>query len=419
MNANALTCFPYRLALPNNGNATVRVEQKVNGVYQYFATQQTQTTSGIFELVFTPSNENIRISVNGTSGFALQQISLDRDNVDTLVNTYLVSRSYRYGFQGQEKDDEVKGAGNSVNYTFRMHDPRIGRFFVTDPLKKSFPWNSPYAFSENVVINAIELEGLETAHVYNVVGTGKNKTVKKSYDYDNYNKFNQRVYRYFDSQGEMYQEMVQKLDDKGKVLSYQTEKYAVDGDVNTKPYSLSNQTRGKETNWYDGTVFSPNWGEGGHDAANQGGWGGSKSRDIETGVKVMSGILAIGTGGASLLFAEGGVTVGGAIWTIAGIGSTVDDFTALADVKGISFLERTLGPYVGGAENVKAAKLVFGFVGSKVDAAKYLSSEGAEKSIALISMANSQGQTYYGVVDMTKTIEANKSKESNATKTNK
>ena len=68
---------------------------------------------------------------------------------------------YRYGFQGQEKDDEVKGEGNSLNYTFRMHDPRVGRFFAVDPLFRQYPWNSPYAFSENMPIQFNELEGLE------------------------------------------------------------------------------------------------------------------------------------------------------------------------------------------------------------------------------------------------------------------
>ncbi len=68
---------------------------------------------------------------------------------------------YRYGFQGQEKDDEVKGEGNSVNYTFRMHDPRVGRFFATDPLDWKFPYFSTYQFSGNRVIDAIEFEGLE------------------------------------------------------------------------------------------------------------------------------------------------------------------------------------------------------------------------------------------------------------------
>ncbi len=71
------------------------------------------------------------------------------------------SSSYRYGFQGQEKDNEIKGDGNSLNYTFRMHDPRVGRFFAIDPLFRKFPHNSPYAFSENRVIDGIELEGLE------------------------------------------------------------------------------------------------------------------------------------------------------------------------------------------------------------------------------------------------------------------
>lgn len=76
-------------------------------------------------------------------------------------NRHGSSNSYRYGFQGQEKDDELKGEGNSLNYTFRMHDPRVGRFLSRDPLSKNYPWNSDYSFSENRVIDGIELEGLE------------------------------------------------------------------------------------------------------------------------------------------------------------------------------------------------------------------------------------------------------------------
>jgi RHS repeat-associated protein len=71
------------------------------------------------------------------------------------------SPNYRYGFQGQEKDDELRGQGNSVNYKYRMHDARIGRFFAVDPLASKYPWNSTYAFSENRVIDGVELEGLE------------------------------------------------------------------------------------------------------------------------------------------------------------------------------------------------------------------------------------------------------------------
>jgi RHS repeat-associated protein len=71
------------------------------------------------------------------------------------------SPSYRYGFQGQEKDDEIKGSGNSLNFKFRMHDPRVGRFFAVDPLTKKYPFYTPYSFSGNKVIAYKELEGGE------------------------------------------------------------------------------------------------------------------------------------------------------------------------------------------------------------------------------------------------------------------
>ncbi len=69
--------------------------------------------------------------------------------------------TYRYGFQGQEQDDEIKGEGNSVNFKYRVHDPRIGRFLSLDPLSRRYPYYSPYAFSGNRVMDAIELEGAE------------------------------------------------------------------------------------------------------------------------------------------------------------------------------------------------------------------------------------------------------------------
>src|SRR5690606_24044439 len=94
-------------------------------------------------------------------------------------NRHANSSKYRYGFQGQEMDNEIKGEGNSINYTFRMHDPRVGRFFATDPLEPKYPWNSPYAFSENRVIDGVELEGLEYIH-YIVVLDKKGKPFYKA-----------------------------------------------------------------------------------------------------------------------------------------------------------------------------------------------------------------------------------------------
>jgi RHS repeat-associated protein len=72
------------------------------------------------------------------------------------------SEEYRYGFQNQEKDDEISGStGSHLSFKYRIHDARIGRFLSIDPLFKTYPWNSPYAFSENRLIDSRELEGLE------------------------------------------------------------------------------------------------------------------------------------------------------------------------------------------------------------------------------------------------------------------
>jgi RHS repeat-associated protein len=76
---------------------------------------------------------------------------------------------YRFGFQDQEVDDELKGEDNSVNYAFRMHDPRIGRFLSIDPLAFKFPYYSPYHFASNSTIISVELEGLENSIQINFV----------------------------------------------------------------------------------------------------------------------------------------------------------------------------------------------------------------------------------------------------------
>lgn len=77
-------------------------------------------------------------------------------------NRHESSESYRYGFNGKEKDDEIKGGeGDTYDYGFRMYDPRIGRFFSVDPLTAKFPSWSPYAYAFNNPILNIDLDGLE------------------------------------------------------------------------------------------------------------------------------------------------------------------------------------------------------------------------------------------------------------------
>ena len=69
--------------------------------------------------------------------------------------------NYRYGFNGKEKDDEVKGPGNQIDYGMRVYDPRIGKFLSVDPLTISYPMLTPYQFASNSPISNIDLDGLE------------------------------------------------------------------------------------------------------------------------------------------------------------------------------------------------------------------------------------------------------------------
>jgi RHS repeat-associated protein len=69
---------------------------------------------------------------------------------------------YRFSFNGKEKDIEGMGGGGSTyDYGFRIYNAQLGRFLSVDPLTKSYPWNSTYAFAENDVISCIDLDGLE------------------------------------------------------------------------------------------------------------------------------------------------------------------------------------------------------------------------------------------------------------------
>ena len=65
----------------------------------------------------------------------------------------------KFKFQGQEHVDDL--GLNWDSFKWRNHQPEIGRFFNVDPLADKYVYNSPYAFSENRVINGRELEGLE------------------------------------------------------------------------------------------------------------------------------------------------------------------------------------------------------------------------------------------------------------------
>ena len=133
----------------NNGNVEFYINDVLNRSFQDMYPDRPM----YLEIAFGESNKKVE------NLYIYKEVVKTSNVVET---THLVAKGdYRYAFQGQERDDEIKGRGNSYNYTYRMHDSRLGRFFAVDPLADDYPWNSSYAFSENRVIDGVELEGAE------------------------------------------------------------------------------------------------------------------------------------------------------------------------------------------------------------------------------------------------------------------
>ena len=78
--------------------------------------------------------------------------------------TYSAGNSYRYGFNGKENDNEVKGEGNLQDYGMRIYDPRVGKFLSVDPMTRKYPELTPYQFASNGPIAGVDLDGLENYH---------------------------------------------------------------------------------------------------------------------------------------------------------------------------------------------------------------------------------------------------------------
>ena len=68
------------------------------------------------------------------------------------------SPSYRYGFNGMEADDELKGSKNSYTAEFWEYDPKIIRKWNIDPVVKGY--ESPYVPFRNNPILFTDTDGL-------------------------------------------------------------------------------------------------------------------------------------------------------------------------------------------------------------------------------------------------------------------
>ena len=98
------------------------------------------------------------------------------------------SGSYRYGFNGKENDNEVKGEGNQQDYGIRIYDPRISKFLSVDSISKEYPWLTPYQFASNTPIQAVDLDGTEAFFVH---GTWSNSKTWAALSKENFRSINE------------------------------------------------------------------------------------------------------------------------------------------------------------------------------------------------------------------------------------
>ncbi len=89
--------------------------------------------------------------------------------------------SYKYGFNGMEKDDEAKGNGNSLDFGARIYDPRLGRWLSLDPLAAKYPYASPYNFALNTPVQAKDPDGKKVFFVNKELAQKVAKDLNKIY----------------------------------------------------------------------------------------------------------------------------------------------------------------------------------------------------------------------------------------------
>ena len=100
------------------------------------------------------------------SGVCLQNIFDYSPFGVTLDGRTMQGDGYRYGFNTQEKVDEISGSGNHFTALFWEYDTRLGRRWNTDPVVKTH--ESPFATFANNPIWFLDHKGADTVKVFSV-----------------------------------------------------------------------------------------------------------------------------------------------------------------------------------------------------------------------------------------------------------
>ncbi len=77
-----------------------------------------------------------------------------------------------------EKDDELKGEGNSYDFGARLFDPRVARWFKCDPMEFKYPSLSTYNYANNSPLIFKDVDGRDIFIVITDNQTGKQSLIK-------------------------------------------------------------------------------------------------------------------------------------------------------------------------------------------------------------------------------------------------
>lgn len=110
-------------------------------------------TGAALQAMAVNGKATLSIAVGNAVGFASNSIRIENIKINQYVANssqqlaIRIGAGYKYGFNGQERDDEVAGSGNSYTATFWQYDSRLGRRWNIDPVVKH--WESSYASFNN------------------------------------------------------------------------------------------------------------------------------------------------------------------------------------------------------------------------------------------------------------------------------
>jgi RHS repeat-associated protein len=136
----------YRLSLDLDAGSVTNATLSVMGNGSHVLSTYNFTGITHQQIDFVADGPTITIKVLIGSGSGSRVVYIDNLKLEEIVEGL---GRYRFGFNSMEKDDEVKGGGNSYDFGNRIQDPRLGLWLSLDPLQHKYPDWSSYNYSLN------------------------------------------------------------------------------------------------------------------------------------------------------------------------------------------------------------------------------------------------------------------------------